>query len=176
MKSQVEPLPATSDPAFDFHSVFNERYPSVVRVISRLVQDRGRSEDIAMEVFWKLWRTASAQGENVNGWLYRAAVRMALDELRRKKRRERYEKLFFISRPLPDPEQLHSIEERQNHVRVVLSLMKSRDAELLILRSEGLSYLELAQVTGLNSGSVRTLLRRAQQTFRKEFVKRYGET
>jgi RNA polymerase sigma-70 factor (ECF subfamily) len=45
---------------------------------------------------------------------------------------------------------------------------------MLLLRSHGFSYGELASILDLNSASVGTLLSRAQQAFRKEYVKRYG--
>ena len=64
-------------------------------------------------------------------------------------------------------------EERQ-HVRTVLASMNSRQAELLLLRSEGLSYQEVAATLRLNPASVGTLLSRAQQAFRKEYLKHYG--
>jgi RNA polymerase sigma-70 factor (ECF subfamily) len=46
---------------------------------------------------------------------------------------------------------------------------------LLLLRSHGLSYGELASALHLNPASVGTLLSRAQDAFRKEYIKRYGE-
>jgi RNA polymerase sigma-70 factor (ECF subfamily) len=45
----------------------------------------------------------------------------------------------------------------------------------LLLRSNGLSYEEVANALELNPASVGTLLSRAQQAFRKEYIKRYGE-
>jgi len=57
----------------------------------------------------------------------------------------------------------------------VLAALDSRQAELLLLRSSGLSYEEVAAALDLNPASVGTLLSRAQQSFRKEFIKRYGE-
>ena len=50
-----------------------------------------------------------------------------------------------------------------------------RQAELLLLRSHGLSYDELASALDLNPVSIGTLLSRAQHAFRKEYVKRYGQ-
>ena len=47
---------------------------------------------------------------------------------------------------------------------------------LVLLRSHGLSYHEVAESLGLNPTSVGTLLRRARQAFRKEYIRRYGDT
>jgi RNA polymerase sigma-70 factor (ECF subfamily) len=57
----------------------------------------------------------------------------------------------------------------------VLAALATRQAELLLLRGDGLSYQDIAETLELNPASVGTLLSRAQQAFRKEYVKRYGE-
>jgi RNA polymerase sigma-70 factor (ECF subfamily) len=73
------------------------------------------------------------------------------------------------------PEDIRAANEDQERVRFVLSIIKPRQAELLLLHSHGFSYDELASALHLNPASVGTLLSRALQAFRKEYVKRYGE-
>jgi RNA polymerase sigma-70 factor (ECF subfamily) len=102
-------------------------------------------------------------------------VRMALDELRRRTRRERYERLLGLLRRPQTPEEISAERERQEQVRAVLRSLPVRQAEMLLLRGEGLSYGELASALELNPASVGTLLGRAQEAFRKEYGKRYGE-
>jgi len=53
--------------------------------------------------------------------------------------------------------------------------MKNSQAELLILRSDGFTYEEIAMALKLNPASVGTLLNRAEEAFRKAYVKRYGQ-
>jgi RNA polymerase sigma-70 factor (ECF subfamily) len=124
-----------------------------------------------------LSRRPKAHGENAEGWLYRTAVRMGLDELRRQTRRLHYEGLlrFAGGTPTPTPEDLHAATEERERVRQVLSVIARRRSELLLLRSHGLSYGELASALDLNPASVGTLLNRAQHAFRKEYIKRYGK-
>jgi RNA polymerase sigma-70 factor (ECF subfamily) len=162
-------------PSFDFDTVFHSEYRRLVRVIARVVRDPARAEELAAEALWKLSKTPKAQGENYGGWLYRTATRAALDELRRSARREKYEKFFGLPRRSPTPEELHLESEEQRRVRGVLAKMKANQAELLILRSDGLTYDEIAQALDLNPSSVGTLLSRAEATFRKEYVRRYGQ-
>ena len=161
---------------FDFEATFRSDYPRVARAINRILGDPSRAEDLAVEAFWRLWRTPRAQGENSGGWLYRTAVRLAIDELRRRARRARYEPLLTLFSPSPrTPADLFSTDEQQTQVRSVLAAMRPSQAELLLLRSEGLPYDELAAVLSLNPASVGTLLSRAKAAFRKEYVKRYGD-
>jgi RNA polymerase sigma-70 factor (ECF subfamily) len=61
-------------------------------------------------------------------------------------------------------------------VRRVLASLKPRDAQLLLLRSSGLAYRELAETLGIEPGSVGTLLARAEAEFERRFRARYGES
>src|SRR5262249_45813569 len=76
-----------------FERVFLQNYARVVSVIFRLVGDRARAEELAGDVFYKLYRRklSSDREHNLGGWLYRAAVYIGLDSLRSDERRRRYE-------------------------------------------------------------------------------------
>jgi len=159
----------------DLESIFRAHYERIARVIAKVVYDPARAEELAVEVFLKWWRTPRAHGTGAGGWLYRAAVRVALDELRRRSRRERYERLLGVLGKPPTPEELSVERQRQQQARAILRALPARQAEMVLLRAEGLSYGELASALELNPASVGTLLGRAQEAFRKEFTKRYGE-
>src|SRR5258706_12709947 len=127
---------------FDLETIFCAQYERITRVIARVVRDRARAEELAVEVFLKLWRNQQAQGDKAEGWLYRAAVRVGLDELRRQTRRTRYERLLGFARAAPTPEEIHAATEEQDRVRLALAVIEPRQAELLRLASHGLSYSE----------------------------------
>ena len=161
---------------FDFEGIFHTHYRRVARVIFRVVQDPSRAEELAVEVFWKLWRHPSAHGPHCAGWLHRSAVRIGLDELRKRSRREKYERWFGMGAPADNPERAHEAAEERTRIRRVLATLRAHEAHLIALRAEGLSYEELAQALNLKPTSVGTMLRRAQDAFRKEYVKRYGDS
>ena len=165
----------TAQPAEEFEEIFHRHYARVARTIARLVRDTARAEELAAEVFWGLWKNPAVWSEEAGGWLYRTAVRAALYELRRAARRARYLRLLPLLSPPATPEETHAAGEERAHVRAVLAAMHTRQAELLLLRSEGLSYQEMASALGLNPASVGTMLTRAQQAFRKEYLKQYGK-
>ena len=165
----------TDKASFDFETFFSVHYGRVAGIIARVVRDPSRAEDLAVDVFWRLWRSPKAQGELAAGWVYRTAIRVGLDELRRRARRSRLESLFGAGERSPTPEQIHAVIQRQDQVRAVLAALESAQAELLLLRASGFSYDELASALNLNASSIGTLIVRAQNAFRKEYVKRYGE-
>jgi len=71
----------------DLETVFHAQYDRIARVIACILRDPARGEELAVDVFLKWSRNAAAQGDNSGGWLYRTAVRMGLNELRRQTRR-----------------------------------------------------------------------------------------
>lgn len=155
--------------------IFRAHYERIARVIGRVIHDRARAEEVAVEVFLKWWRNPRAQGEHAEGWLYRTAVHKALDELRSQARRNRLERLIGLARESPPtPEHLYAASIEQQRVRTVLGALKSRDAELLLLRSQDLTYQQIAASLALNPNYVGSLISRAQAAFRKEYLKRYG--
>lgn len=168
-------MTAIEETTFDFEIFFHEHYERITRVVARVVRNPARAEEIAVEAFWKLWLNRKAQGEQAGAWVYRTAVRLALDELRRSARRSRSEKAADTAAAALNPEQIRTADQEREQVRQILAALDSRAAELLLLRSHGLSYGDLAASLNLNPASVGTLLARAQQAFRKEYVKQYGE-
>ena len=167
------------DARLDLETLFRAQYERVARVIAGIIRDPGRAEELAVDVFLKWERTRKAHGEGAEGWLYRAAVRIALNELRRKTLLTRYERLLGLvtagRAPGGTPHEIYSAHEDCEKVRLVLGSIEPRQAELLLLRSNDFSYRELASTLNLNPASVGTLLSRALQAFRTEFIQRFGK-
>ena len=156
-------------------AIFRAHYERVARVIGRVIHDQARAEELAAEVFLKWWRNPRAQGEHAEGWLYRTAVRKALDELRSQTRRNRFERfLGRAPKSPPTPEELYTVNAEQQRVRTVLGALNRRHAEILLLRSQDFTYQEIAACLEVKPNYVGSLLSRAQEAFRKEYLKRYG--
>ena len=169
----VESAPPGAKP--DFESLFRAHYARLARVIVRVVRDPARAEDLAVDVFWKFWRKPPLeQNGNEGGWLYRTAVRLALDEVRKQARKSRQESSAGPG-PSRTPEEVRAASEQSRRVTQILTSLEPRQAELLLLRTDGLSYAEIAGMLDLNPASIGTLIRRAQQAFRKEYVRKYGK-
>ncbi len=167
------------DAKVDLETIFRAQYERIARVIAGVIRDPARAEELAVEVFLKWERTRKAHGEGADGWLYRAAVRAALNELRRKALVTRYERVleFVTTRKFGSstPHEIYAAEEERRRVRTVLAAIEPRQAEMLLLRSNDFSYRELASTLNINPASVGTLLSRALGAFRKEFLQRYGK-
>ena len=163
----------------DLDSLFDAQFTRITRVIARVTRDPSRAEELAVDVFLKWTRTPSAQGVHAIGWLYRTAVRVGLNELRGDTRRRRYERLFAFlptrRAPVQTPQEVHEANRSREQVRVVLATLPHRQAALLVLRSDEMSYADIAAALGIHPASIGTLLARAYAAFQKEYVKRYGD-
>ena len=162
-----------------FDKLFLAHYPCIVRVLRRVLGDLGRAEDLAGEVFLKLYRRPElhdSQG-NVPGWLYRTAMNLGIDALRSTARRNRHE--HAAGAQIQQDSQENGLQqvlraERQQRVRAVLAQLKPIHAQALLLRAYGHSYKELAETLQLERASVGTLLIRAEAEFEKRYRKLYG--
>ncbi len=165
-----------------FDSLFHEHYPRITSMLARLTGDRGQSEEIAADVFCKLsrhWSLLEGKKE-LTAWVYRVAMNAGLDALRSNSRRRRREQEAGseVARTAAAGGALEGMlrEERCGRVREVLGSLKPRDAQMLLLRSNGLAYKEVAEAMGVPAGSVGTMLARAEAEFERKFRARYGDS
>lgn len=173
--SDVLVVTTAGSSAVDLETVFIAHYARIARVLARLVHDQARAEELAVDVFLKWSSHGRNSGDQAAGWLYRTAIRLGLDELRRQARRERAIRFVgWWSRSPSTPEEVRTTSETQRRVRAVLTSLRTRDAEMLVLRSDGSRYDEIARLLEINPSSIGTLLGRAQRAFRQEYVRRYG--
>jgi RNA polymerase sigma-70 factor (ECF subfamily) len=168
--------------ASEFETIFLQHYPRVLRVLLRVVGNRSQAEELANEVFWKLSRQPVSwlATNDIGGWLYRTAVNTGIDALRASTHRQRYETAAASYTSGDGPSKTGALdellrEEQRVTVRRVLASMKPAQAQLLLMRADGLSYKELAETLRLAVGGIGTLLNRAEAEFRKRYLKLNGK-
>jgi RNA polymerase sigma-70 factor, ECF subfamily len=164
----------------EFEELFQAHWERVYGVLFRLLGDQGEAEALALEVFWRLYcQPPPGQARNLAGWLYRVATNLGFNTLRALKRRSQYEEragsLSIEHSPVPDPVAALEQADEREQVRAVLRQMKSRSAQLLLLRYSGLSYDEVATALDLSPASIGTLLARAERDFEQRYRAIYGD-
>jgi len=159
----------------DFRAVFLQHHASIVRVLVSLLGNGARAEELANDVFLRLYREPALQADgNLGGWLYRTATNRGIDDLRATSRRRQYEEVAGremdgstqFAGPLEDVLR----QEKSRRVRAVLASIKPAQAQLLILRATGLSYKELAEVLDVRVTGIGTMLNRAEEEFRNRYL------
>jgi RNA polymerase sigma-70 factor (ECF subfamily) len=146
----------------DLARLFEEFYPSLVRMLYRRTGDRDRAEDLAQETFA---RAVSAPPDNPRPWLFAVALNLVREDGRKAVTRGRRLELLRNEqdRPAAGPEADYERTEDVARVRAALARLNERDREALLLKAEGFGYDEIASTLGLAKGAVGTTLARARR-------------
>ena len=158
-----------------FATVIESHQERLLRLCERLLGDVEEARDAAQEVFLKVYRKAGEvrpQGQ-VYTWLYRIAVNHCLNKLRRRKlvRFLRWEGSEEEEGPVFDPPDraadpaatLESRRRWQSTRRALARLPENQRAVLVLIRFEGMSYRQAAEVLGVTEGAVESRLVRAMR-------------
>ena len=156
-----------------FEAAFDENWSWVCGILYRILWDWDDAQDLALEVFYRLYERPPRDPERVKSWLYRVASNMGLNALRARQRRRRYERdagtQVLQHTTAPGPADQAERSEAREHVREVLAHMRPRAAQVLVLRHSGLSYAEIAAAMNVAASSVGTLLARAEKAFERHY-------
>ena len=173
--------------AGSFNQVVTAYRRRILGTISRLIGRPEDVEDVAQEVFLRLYfsleqlRTA----EVFEPWLYRLTVNASYDYLRKSRRRlesrmaDLSEQQVMIADAVAGSKAQSDASERRRVVDTVnglLSAVSAEDRLLLTLKEvEGLSLKELEKVYDVNENALKVRLFRARQRVLKKFAQSGGE-
>lgn len=161
-----------------------ERYEQKVwNLAFRLTGDQQDAYDLAQEAFIKVYRyLAQFRGQSTfSTWLYRVVTNSFYDEMRKRKRRPNIalsldESIATsdgeLNREMPSldagPEELSLQRELQQAVQAALVRLPTDYRIVLVLRDlQDHSYEEIADMLGLNLGTVKSRISRARLALRK---------
>jgi RNA polymerase sigma-70 factor (ECF subfamily) len=151
-----------------------DRYSSrIYNFAYRFLRNSEAAEDATQEVFVKMLKHANQfHGDaKLSTWLFSITANWCRDYLRKSdnKAKEAEDVLYTIPAPsehAPD----RNLERRQDEQRIqkALSALTPEQREAILLsRYQGLSYAEIAQISGCSEGAVKTRVFRAMETLKK---------
>jgi RNA polymerase sigma-70 factor (ECF subfamily) len=147
-----------------------------------MVQDRAVSEELAQEVFLRVYRSRATYEPTAKftTWLFRIATRLALNALRDGKKTKGQESLdqessAGIERQVPDRQPSVEQEMIRNaqfaEIRLAIqALPEKQRAAVLMHKYEGLEYTQIAGALECSESAVKSLIFRAYQTLRTRLV------
>lgn len=151
----------------------------VVNYLHRMVQNQAIAEELAQEVFLRVYRarTSYEPTAKFTTWLFRITTHLALNSLRDRKGEKRQQSLDATAddqAPLEvadvrrNREQQLVEDERLVSVRdAIAGLPEKQRAAVLMHKYQELDYFQIAGVLGCSVSAVKSLLFRAYETLRE---------
>ena len=154
----------------------------VMNLISRVLNDRNSADDLAQEVFVRVFvhRRNYRRGSKFSTWIFTIAANLAKNEIRRRVRRRNWFSLDALTEMLNDsvPQLADPTESReaglereqlQGEVGRAIATVPEKYRLALVLRDiEGLAYEEIAEVLGVPGGTVRSRINRARSMLKRK--------
>lgn len=166
-----------------FNSLVDCYQDHLYALVVRMVPDRDQAADAVQEAFFSAYRNlARFRGGSVRSWLSRIAVNAAMDLQRRKKRRpsQPYPELEDESWQPPagteaDPEHAALHDERTRVLNAALdAIAPDQRAAIVLYDVEGYDYSEIADITGVSLGTVKSRIHRGRLALREQLAGSMG--
>lgn len=155
-------------------AVLFDRYSTrIYNFAYRFLRNSEAAEDATQEVFVKMMKHAHQfNGEaKLSTWLFSITANLCRDYLRKSdnKAKDDEEALLTMAAPAEySPEHVLETRETEKLVRDALQKLTPEQREAILLsRYQGLSYAEIAQISGCSEGAVKTRVFRAMETLKK---------
>lgn len=175
----IEEIRAGNTEGFEY---FIRQYQSkITRVAYRLLRDLGEADCAAQESFLRAWQNLNhfREGSTFETWLTRICINWCKDRLKRRRI-----VLYFHQSPDdvgdepgprdtaphsdPSPERRAHSREIRERLREAIETLSPRQKTVFTLKHfEELSIPEIAELTGLDSGTVKSHLFRAAHKIRE---------
>ena len=161
-----------------FALLLDKHRSSVIHFLYRMVQNRAISEELAQEVFLRVYRSRETYEATAKftTWLFRIATHVALNWLRDRRQERSQESLDDDgddkhARHVPDRsplvEQRMVAEVKADEIRrAVAALPDKQRAAVLMHKYEEMEYAQIARVLSCSESAVKSLLFRAYETLR----------
>ena len=164
-----------------FRLLFDKHKKKIVNFCYRFCNNRETAEDLAQEVFLKVYKAAPAYQANAKftTWLYKIATNVCLNEVRRPVYRVRTDSLDAeeadhtnFRKQLADPQSIspdaHFEKKENDHMilEAIAKLPQTQRAAILLLVDQGFSYQEIARQINRSESGVKSLIHRARATLK----------
>ena len=161
-----------------FGVLLNKHRSSVVHFLFRMIQNHAVAEELAQEVFLRVYRSRSTYEPTAKftTWLFRIATHLALNSLRDGKNERLQEHLDDdtsdlpvrqVSDRRPSVEQAMVYEVKLEEIRqAVAALPEKQRAAVLMHKYEEMEYAQIAGVLSCSESAVKSLLFRAYENLR----------
>lgn len=149
------------------HALTLRLTPLALRVARRMLNDADEAEDVAQEAMVRLWRIAQdwQPGQaRVTTWLYRVAMNLAIDRLRRGRRGQPLDTVDEPDDGRPAAVDTMIAADRARALEAALMTLPERQRQAVVLRHlEGCANPEIAEIMAIGVEAVESLIARGKR-------------
>jgi RNA polymerase sigma-70 factor (ECF subfamily) len=161
-----------------FALLLDKHRNAVVHFLFRMVQDYPIAEELAQEVFLRVYRSRESYEPSAKftTWLFRIATHLALNWLRDKKKERGQERLdnrqpdsasFQLMDKKPSIEQSLVHGTKLDEVRSAIAALPAKQRTAVLMHKyEEMEYSQIARVLSCSESAVKSLLFRAYESLR----------
>jgi RNA polymerase sigma-70 factor (ECF subfamily) len=161
-----------------FGVLLDKHRSSVVHFLFRMIQNHAVAEELAQEVFLRVYRNRGTYEPTAKftTWLFRIATHLALNSIRDGRHERSQERLDDDSNEMPArqvrdsrPSVEHSMvyQAKLDEVRRAISALPDKQrAAVLMHKYEEMEYSQIAKVLSCSESAVKSLLFRAYESLR----------
>jgi RNA polymerase sigma-70 factor, ECF subfamily len=165
-----------------FEILVHRHQKRILNLIYRFIGDRIQAEDVAQDVFLRVWHAAKdyQASAKFTTWVYRIATNLCIDALKSAYHKQPFvhrddigesanenSKQSYFANSTPSPEDiLIAAEESSRIFNALLKLPTNQRLAVILHRFDGLSYDEISGVLGCSIAAVESLLVRAKKNLR----------
>jgi len=179
---------AGDEASFDF--LFQKYRSPLVNFLYRMVRDTATAEDLAQEVFLRVYRARKQYSPSAKftTWMFRIATNLALNSLRDNRHRKMETSIDASQSNEEDaaPRELPAREMRiDEHLlerdrcefirRAIGTLPEKQRVAVLLHKYEEMDYAEIARILECSESALKSLLFRAYETLRVQLAPMVGQ-
>ena len=163
------------------HELYERAHRVVFTLILRITANRETAEELTIDVFHDIWRSAArydAANGTVLGWIMNQARSRAIDRLRfeNRKKRTRGGKVQLEAEVAADPHNILELREQGETLRAALAnLMPDEREAIETTFFAGLTHAEAAARLNQPLGTVKTRIRSGLQKLRDTMIVQGGK-
>ena len=161
-----------------FKTLVELHHKSLISFIARFTGDRDSAEDIAQEVFLRVFKAAKDYKPQAKfkTWLFTIATNLCLNEIRDNKSSSKFVDLSDLHEqeyPIIAPEAFSPQKAAENAElskavrKAIRSLPGNQRTAILLRQYNDFSYNEISKIMGLSISAIESLIQRARQSLKK---------
>ena len=151
----------------EFEITYRSNYQLLFRIAAKMLRDTDVARDVIHDVFMAYYFVLNYKKviKDEKNWLIRCTINKGVDFLRKNK------KIVSNETVAKNDNTLQTIDSQLDLISIsnLISKLDAKDQSLVVLYSEGYSYKEIAEITGMNFNSIGKTLSRILEKLRRDY-------